>query len=77
MKKQYRYGDLLSFGKKYLNLYHNGELVETKKLWIDEFWDEKDKLEEVGYTYGFTKAEIEEAKQRYEYMLENILEVKK
>lgn len=73
MRKQYRYADY-TFGKKCLYIYHDGELVETKEVWIDEFSDEKDRLDDEGYTYGFTKAEIEEAKQRYETMLKNMLE---
>lgn len=76
MKKQYRYGDYLSFGKKYLTTYHDGELIETKVFWLDDFFDEKDRLEDAGYTYAFSKEEVEKAKERYEYMLANMIEEK-
>ena len=74
MRKQYRYHD--SFDKYYFYIYHDGELVETKKVWYDEFCDEIDKLESDGYTYGYTKEAVEDAKRQYEHMLENMIEVK-
>jgi hypothetical protein len=33
-----------------------------------------DQLEAEGYVYGYTKKEVEDAKKKYEYMLENIIE---
>ena len=75
MRKQYRYNDY-TFGKKRLYIYHDGELVETKEFWIDDFLDEQEKLEGDGYTYGYLNGEVEEAKQQYEYKLENMIEVK-
>ena len=75
MRKQYRYNEA-TFAKYYLYIYHDGELVETKTFWGDDIDEEIDKLKMQGYTYGFTKAEVEEAKERYECMLENMIEVK-
>ena len=74
MRKQYRYNDY-TFGKKRLYIYHDGKLVETKELWVDEFLDEQERLEDEGYTYGFLDGEVEEEKQRYEHMLANMIEV--
>ena len=75
IKKQYRYKDW-TYGKKRLYIYHDGKLVETKELWIDDFLDEQGELECDGYTYGFFKEEVEEARQLYERMLSNMIEVK-
>ena len=74
MRKQYRYNDY-TFGKKRLYIYHDGELVERKELWIDDMLDEQERLEAEGYKYGFLDGEVKEAKQRYEHMLENMIEV--
>lgn len=75
MRKQYRYRDW-TFGKKCLYIYHDGKFIERKELWIDDFLDEQERLEDEGYTYGFLDGEVKEAKERYEYMLANIIEVK-
>ena len=75
MRKQYQYE--YSGLRVYINLYHDGKLVESKKVWQgDEAMDELDRLEEEGYTYGYTEEEIADEKKRYEYMLENMIEVK-
>ena len=72
MRKQYRYKEA-TFAKYHLSIYHDGELVETKIFWGDDIDDEIDRLKMDGYTYGFTRAEVEEAKQRYERMLANMI----
>lgn len=72
MKKQYNYGEGC-FAKYYLRIYHDGKLVERKTLWADDFDKEVDKLRSAGYTYGFTKKEVEDAKQKYEHMLANVI----
>lgn len=72
MKKQYRLFETLSF-RYNIELYHDGEFVEAYKVWQDELSDEIDKLKEQGYTYGYTKDEVSEAKLRYERMLESII----
>ena len=76
MKKQYKYKHTSRL-MVYVQLYHDGKLIETKKaLEGDEVWDMLDKLESDGYTYGYTKDEVEKEKRKYEHMLANIIEVK-
>lgn len=72
MRKQYRYCNTATW-KYEIDIYHDGKLVENRSVWIDELDDEVDKLEEQGYTYGYTKKEVEEAKQKYESILENLI----
>lgn len=72
MKKQYRNTDSL-FYRCYLYIYHDGILVDTKRYWYDELYEEIEKLEQDGYTYGYTREEVEKAKQKYENMLENVI----
>ena len=74
MKKQYRkaYAGL----NVYIYIYHDGKLAEKRKLWQgDDALNEIADLEKDGYTYGYHKSEIEEAKERYEHMLANMIEV--
>lgn len=74
MKKQYRSQHTYSF-KVFIYLYHDGELVETKKFWEDdEYLNFIENLELNGYTYGYKKEEVEEAKERYEHMLNNMID---
>lgn len=74
MKKQYRSQHTYSF-KVFIYLYHDGELVETKKFWEDdEYLNFIENLELNGYTYGYKKEEVEEAKKRYEHMLNNMID---
>lgn len=76
MKKQFRCQRTYGF-RVFIELYHDGELVETKKLWEDdEYLNFIESLESNGYTYGYKKEEVEEAKERYERMLCNMIEVK-
>lgn len=72
MKKQYRYYETTSFKYEIVS-YHDGYIVNFNEVWLTELNDEIDKLEEQGYTYGFTQKEVDEAKERYERMLENII----
>ena len=74
MRKQYRHKDS-TFGKKTLYVYHDGMLAEIKELYIDEFLDAEEELKSNGYTYGYTDTEVEIAKNRYNRMLANIIEV--
>ena len=73
MKKQYRYHEIASF-KYAIKLYHDAKLINTREVWLSELYDEVDKLEEQGYTYGFTKDEVEKARLQYEAKLKNIIE---
>lgn len=76
MKKQYRCIYTYSF-KVFIYLYHDGELVETKKFWEDdEYLNFIENLKSNGYTYGYNKKEVEEIRTQYEYMLNNMIEVK-
>ena len=52
MKKQYRFERDISF-KTCLCIYHDGELVDSKRLWIDEADKEADKLRLDGYAKWF------------------------
>lgn len=72
MKKQYRYYETTSF-KYDIELYHNGSFLDIREVWFDALNDEIDKLEAQGYTYGYTEYEVEQTKQHYEKMLENII----
>ena len=75
MKLQYRYYE--SFGFKYvIQLYRDGQLVESYKVYSIDLDDEIDKLESQGYVYGYTEDEVNKAKERYERMLNNIIEVR-
>ena len=73
MKKQYRYNIDNTGFKRYFYLYHDGELKKSYSIWEDEISDEIDKLEENGYTLGYTICEVEDAKLEYEKMLKNII----
>ena len=72
MKKQYRC-KYESWCKSRLYIYDNGFLIESKSLYNDEIENMIDRLEAEGYVYGYTKKEVENAKKRYEHMLENMI----
>ncbi len=73
MKRQYRFERDIQC-KTRLCIYHDGKLVDSKKLWIDDAGEEADKLELDGYVYGYTKEEVIKAKEEYEKMLKNIIQ---
>ena len=74
MKKQYSFINL-SFGKCAIILYHDGVKVERKEMWADdECFDYIDKLEDEGYTHGYTVNEVENARKNYEWRLDNMIE---
>lgn len=70
MKKQYR---IVERHWPYYNiiLYHDGVEIATKDSNQMMIGMDTDKLEEEGYTYGYTDKEIEEARKKYEHKLEN------
>ncbi len=72
MKLQYRYYEHLGF-KYMIQLYCDGQLVKSYKVYSIDMNDEIEKLEEQGYSYGFTEEEVSKAKERYERMLNNII----
>ena len=70
MRKQYDIYECPSFCYNIV-LYHDGMKVGVEKksvLDCDEYVDE---LESRGYTRGNTKEDIENARQRYEFLYEN------
>ena len=75
MKKQMRH---IPYKWPYtiIQIYHDGQLVEEKVLTQDEAGDYIEELEQQGYTKGYTKQEVKESKQIYEYQLQNIIEEK-
>lgn len=73
MKKQYRFVEFVGF-QWMIQLYHNGEYVESRKLYVDEVDDAEETLLAEGYTYGYTEEEVAEAKEKYEKMLSNIIQ---
>jgi len=72
MKKQFRC-EYESWWKKRLYIYHDGKLIESKSCCDDEIDYQLIRLAAEGYVCGYTKEEVEEAKKRYEHMLENII----
>ena len=74
MKKQMRH---IPYKWPYtiIQIYHDGQLVEEKALTQDEAGDYIEELEQQGYTKGYTKQEVKESRQIYEYQLANIIEV--
>lgn len=72
MKLQYRYYEHLGF-KYMIQLYCDGQLVKSYKVYSIDMDDEIEKLEEQGYSYGFTEKEVNKAKEQYERMLNNII----
>ena len=73
MRRQYRIIEPIGF-KWIIQLYHDGKLVEFYKVYVDEVESIEESLLAKGYTYGYTKQEIEKVKKRYEEMLENIIQ---
>ena len=75
MKKQYR---IVERHWPYYNLilYHDGVEVATRDSNQMTIGVDTDKLEEEGYTYGYTEEEIEKIRKKYERMLENRIERK-
>lgn len=75
MKLQYRYYE--SPGFKYtIKLYCDGQLTEYYEVYTIDMSDEIDKLEAQGYVYGYTEEQVRKAKEKYERMLDNIIEVR-
>lgn len=73
MKKQYRYIDIGRFKFRF-SLYHDGELIDNYDVWLNELEEEINKIESLGYEYGYAAYEIQNAKEKYEYMLERAIE---
>lgn len=75
MRKQYR---IVERHWPYYNiiLYHDGVEVEVRNSDQMVIGHDTDKLKSEGYTYGFTDNEIEKAREKYERMLENRIDLK-
>lgn len=74
MKLQYRVFD--TFNAYNIILYHDGKIFKSYKVYKsnDKAFEEVERLKEIGYTYGFTKEEVEKQREKYERMLDNIVE---
>lgn len=72
MRLQYRYIDVGGF-QYVIRLYCDGWLVKSYKIYLDKLDDEIEKIESDGYTYGFTESELDEARARYEKVLDNVI----
>ena len=74
MKRQYRYYETKTF-RYNIELYHDGKFIESYMVWFgDELDNEIARLEEQGYTYGFTEEEVEEALCQCEKIIKNKIE---
>lgn len=73
MKKQFNYYETTSF-RYCVNIYHDGKLFLSEKIWSIDLDDRIDELKKQGYTYGFTKDEVRTIKERYEYITANIID---
>ena len=72
MRLQYRYFEYIGF-QCVIQLYCDGWLAKSYKVYLDELDDEIDKIEKQGYKFGYTEQEVENARKRYEEMLSNII----
>ena len=67
MLKQYRVREGKVF-EYIIELYHDGKLVNTEKVWASDKAGKVNVLENEGYTYGYTAIEIQRQKKIYELM---------
>ena len=66
MKKQYWYPPEPSpFRSFEIQLYRDGKLYQTCKIWLDEKQEFIENLEEKGYTRGYLPEEVQEAEEYY------------
>ena len=72
MKLQYNIEDYYSF-RVLFKTYQDGKLINIYPVYEDEAEAEVNKLEEQGYTYGYTEKQVQRAKESYEYKLERII----
>ena len=68
MRKQYVVKKASSF-QDWITTYHDGVKIQNDKVWLDDYDDFTDKLEEEGYERAYTKEEVQEAKEKYERLL--------
>lgn len=72
MKKQYHISESHQF-KRTVEVYHDGELISSERLWIDEADKYTDLLERDGYIRGYSQKEVDEVKRQYEEKLDNLI----
>lgn len=72
MRLQYRYYEYTGF-QYIIHLYCDGYLVKSYKVYSIELDDEIEKIENEGYTYGYTEDELDEARAHYEKVSDNVI----
>lgn len=70
MRKQYDYYETRPF-KYNIDLYHDGVKVATEISWESDILEHLRELSNKGYTRGYLKKDVEEARREYEYKYEN------
>ena len=73
MRKQYDYYETFSFSYN-VDLYHDGVKVATEEMTYYEIGDYIQQLEAQGYTRGYLKEDVDEARRKYEHKYENRIE---
>ena len=72
MRLQYRTSDYMGL-KTRIIIYEDGEIVKDYAVYDDEVNAECDRLEEQGYTFGYTEAQVRAARKGYEYKLARMI----
>lgn len=72
MEKQYHMSESHMF-KRIVDVYHDGKLVSSKRMWVVDADEYADSLENDGFIYGYTQDEVDEAKRIYEEKLANLI----
>lgn len=79
MKLQYRFyvPEFPDYSCNYIiELYQDGWLVNSYKVFDDELADEISKLKKMGYMYGYTKEELKRVKESYKSIKKAIIKQK-
>jgi hypothetical protein len=74
VRKQYDYYECPSF-KYNIVLYHDGVKVAVEGKWLTDLDDYLEELEAQGYTRGYTKEDVDNARINYEHKYENRIEM--
>ena len=72
MRLQYRTSDYMGL-KTRITVYEDGEVVKDYAVYDDEANAECDRLEEQGYIFGYTEAQVRVARKEYEYKLARMI----
>lgn len=73
MRKQYRCIEGVWPAYRF-NIYHNGVLSDSYTKLETEINDEKQHLESLGYTYGYTENEVKIAYSMFEHRAKNLIQ---